>query len=319
MRLVLVTAALLLTTVAARAEEVYAPDNMPGAGTCNAIPFSSSFMSGEARYQALVPQSMLGSGFLVRELSFAPCAASPNFQATNLTIVMAHSVSTMLSSTFATNLAGNATTVYSGPVNLTAMQNMWTPIGLTSGFLYNGVDSLVVEVTYTGATGGWSCHRGTTMPRAYARGAGASTNPTAQGTDLASLKMRFTVDRTQLLLSGSPTPGGQVTLDLLSPGDAGLSYVLGASFGNGPIPIDTRTLGLTPDDLLVVTTGNLLPTVFVNYRGVLDASGMAQATMNLLNDPRLSGIRIYNAFITLSASAPSGVRSISPSVLLSIN
>jgi hypothetical protein len=255
----------------------------------------------------------------LRELSFAPCAASPNFKATQMTIQIAHLAATTLSLTFASNLGANTTTVYNGAADFAGTLDTWSPIGLTSGFLYNGVDSLVVDITFTGATGGWSCHRTSTLPRNYATGPGSSTTPTANGGGLAALKMRLTVDRTLLTLSGTARPGGVVTLDMEAPADANLPYVLGGSLGNGPIPIDTRQLGLSPDDLLVVTTFGLLPAIFVGYSGVLDASGKAQAQFNIPNDSRLSGVRIYKAFVTLSPSAPSGIQSISPSSLLVLN
>ena len=48
------------------------------------------------------------------------------------------------------------------------------------------------------------------------------------------------------------------TLDISAPGDSGLPYQIGSSLGTGPIPIDTRVLNLSPDDLLVVTVNNYL-------------------------------------------------------------
>jgi len=63
----------LLLAPAIQAGEVGVPDNDPKTGAaCNAIPFLASFMRGEARYQALVPASMLGGKpFIINELSFA--------------------------------------------------------------------------------------------------------------------------------------------------------------------------------------------------------------------------------------------------------
>ena len=105
---------------------------------------------------------------------------------------------------------------------------------------------------------------------------------------------------------------------LKSGGDAGLPFQMGSSFGNGPIPIDSRKLELSPDNLLVVSTSGALPMIFQDYAGTLDAQGEAKARLNIPNIPALKGFRIYTAFVTLKASAPSGVSSISNSFMFTI-
>ena len=82
--------------------------------------------------------------------------------------------------------------------------------------------------------------------------------------------------------------------------------------------IDTRQIGLSPDDLLVVTVNNYWPSIFFGYRGTIDAQGQAQAAIKIPNIPSLKGIRIYTAFVTLKATAPSGVASISNTFMFSI-
>ncbi|MBN2489719.1 MAG: SBBP repeat-containing protein, partial [Planctomycetes bacterium] len=118
--------------------------------------------------------------------------------------------------------------------------------------------------------------------------------------------------------AGSPSPGGQVNLSLSSSGDAGLVYQLGSSLGNGSIPIDTRRIELSPDTLLVLTVPNAPPGIFQNYAGLLDAHGQAKAAIHIPSLPSLKGIRIYTAFVTLKATAPSGIASISNTFLFSI-
>ena len=115
----------------------------------------------------------------------------------------------------------------------------------------------------------------------------------------------------RIVASGSPRPGSTITLTLTSSHDAGLTYQVGSSLGTGPIPIDQRSLGLSPDDLLVVSVGGLWPFIFAGYRGVLDAQGRAQASIHVPNIPVLVGQRIHSAFVTLSPTAPSGIQSIS--------
>ena len=118
--------------------------------------------------------------------------------------------------------------------------------------------------------------------------------------------------------SGSGAPGTTITFTLSAAVDAGRPYQLGTSLGNGPIPIDTRQLGLSPDSILVASVSGFLPTVFQDYAGVLDAQGSAQAKLNIPNVPALTGVRLYTAFVTILASAPSGVSSISNSFLFTI-
>jgi hypothetical protein len=126
------------------------------------------------------------------------------------------------------------------------------------------------------------------------------------------------VASTSLVGSGAGTPGSTIVFALKAPTDSGLPYQMGSSFGNGPIPIDTRTLELSPDDLLVLSTSGLAPSVFEAYAGTLDAQGQATAKLNIPNLPVLKGIRIYTAFVTLKAAAPSGIASISPAFLFTI-
>jgi len=111
--------------------------------------------------------------------------------------------------------------------------------------------------------------------------------------------------------SGSAKPGDLVDLDLTSPDDAGSNYALASSFGTGPIPIGGQLLRLSFDPLLIASAQNVLPSLFVNYRGTLDARGKARARIRILADGRLIGTRIYTAFIVIGPQAPGGVRSVS--------
>jgi len=122
----------------------------------------------------------------------------------------------------------------------------------------------------------------------------------------------------KLVGSGTGKPGTAIQFALTAPADTNLPYVMGSALGNGPIPIDTRQLGLSPDNLLVLSTGGFLPSVFQNYAGNLDASGSATAALNIPPFPMLKGVRIYTAFLTLKLTAPSGVSSISNTFLFTI-
>jgi len=121
-----------------------------------------------------------------------------------------------------------------------------------------------------------------------------------------------------IILSGSPAPGGTVTLALSLAADAGLGYQIGSSFGAGPTPIGNGFIGLSVDDLLVLSVSGLLPGTFVNYLGRLDASGKAQAQLRIPGLPALKGLRIHSAYVTLDPRMPSGVRTISATAMFSI-
>jgi len=114
-----------------------------------------------------------------------------------------------------------------------------------------------------------------------------------------------------ILASGTGRIGTAVTLSVLANDDPGFAYQVGTSLGTGPIPIDTRSLNLSPDGLLFVSTSGFWPGIFSGYRGVIDSKGQAQATINIPNVTVLIGTRLHTAFVTLDPAAPSGIRSIS--------
>jgi len=126
------------------------------------------------------------------------------------------------------------------------------------------------------------------------------------------------VSLTVLEGKGTPRPGGTVGFTLTATNDVGRQFHLGTSLGTGPIPIDTRQIDLSPDNLLLVTVNNYWPSVFSGYRGVIDSKGQAQAAIHIPNLPALIGTRIHTAFVTLDSAAPSGIRSISNTFSFSI-
>jgi hypothetical protein len=122
-----------------------------------------------------------------------------------------------------------------------------------------------------------------------------------------------------LVASGLSRPGSTVEFSLNSGQDAGLAYVVGSSFGTGPIKLgDGRRINLGPDNLLAVSVANQLPGVFAGYCGVLDGQGQARASIHIPNIPPLVGARIHTAFVTLDSGAPAGIRSISSTEMFTI-
>lgn len=114
--------------------------------------------------------------------------------------------------------------------------------------------------------------------------------------------------------TGTGARGTTYNYSMLSANEPKYVYAAGSSLGNGPIPIDARKLGLTPDNLLVASTGGMLPSVFRTYTGILDTSGRASAGLAIPSLAALKGVKIYTAFVTLLATSPSGVSSISNTV-----
>jgi len=134
------------------------------------------------------------------------------------------------------------------------------------------------------------------------------------GCDIFVAKVGFT----HLDAGGTPRPGGTIHLMLTSTDDTSLPYQVGTSLGTGPIPIDRRRLGLDPDALLWASVAGLWPSLFSGYRGVIDRQGQAAAAIRIPNVPALLGVRLHSAFVTVSPSAPSRVKSISNTISFSI-
>jgi len=126
------------------------------------------------------------------------------------------------------------------------------------------------------------------------------------------------ISLTHLSGTGTPRPGGVIRFALTANDDAGLPYQVASSLGLGPIAVDTRKIDLSPDALLLVSVGGLLPSVFAGYPGVVDANGQAKAAIHVPNIPALIGLRLHSAFVTLSPAAPSGIKSISNTFSLSV-
>jgi len=123
---------------------------------------------------------------------------------------------------------------------------------------------------------------------------------------------------THLLASGASRPGSVVKLDLTALDSPGLPCQFGSSFGNGPLPIGGRKLGLSVDPLLQVSVGGLWPGVFRNYAGRVSGSGKAQAAIAIPAIHLLVGLTIHTAAVTWNPQAPHGVQAIANTVSLTI-
>ncbi len=315
---------------------VYHDNPSPSGGSANTFPFGNAF-GNNWRYHFSVPAlSLPTKPVRFVGMAFAPTATGV-FSVKDFQLRMGHSASHMLSSVFATNIGASPTTlidVQGTGYNFNATVNQWTPLGVKNGFDYDGKSALVIEVRYRGFG---TLHQGSPSIRSYTSAmssgsyrvwANGSYPPaivdpysTPVGWNVYSsgaIRVRLTYVETVITLSGSTSPGGTVDLDLASFPDPNRPYQAASSLGTGPIPIDTRMLHLSVDDLLVISVNGYLPSIFLNYTGKLDAGGKAKAQIKIPNDPVLKGVKIHSAFITLDPAAPSGVSNISNTVTLTI-
>ena len=88
-------------------------------------------------------------------------------------------------------------------------------------------------------------------------------------------------------------------------------YVLAASWSDvfGVRLTDGRRIPLDVDSLMVLSLG--APAIFQDFVGLLNASGVADATLNVPPAPALRGVKFRIGFITLDSLVPTGIRVIS--------
>jgi len=112
--------------------------------------------------------------------------------------------------------------------------------------------------------------------------------------------------------TGVPRIGTAYVLDLSALLEGGKTHVLALSLsGITPgLPVDRRNFPLVADDLFFITAANLVPSLFQNFTGILNAAGKGQATLNIPNLPALVNLPVYGAFVT-APGGPSGINVIS--------
>jgi len=145
----------------------------------------------------------------------------------------------------------------------------------------------------------------------YAAGNDANDNGFSSGDRIYTTNLPFTAGTVNLSMRSIPATGTNVTFDLDAPGDAKKAYVMAASLSNLGIPIGGRKIPLFPDTLFGITVSNLIPSVFQNYTGILDASGRAKATLVLFPIPALKGMVLHHAFMVIDPPKPFSIGTIS--------
>ena len=136
--------------------------------------------------------------------------------------------------------------------------------------------------------------------------------PGGRGTFVAKIA------ESSILASGTGKLGTTATFTLQTNDDAGLVYQAGTSLGSGPIPLGSRTLGLSPDPLLQVSTSGIWPTVFQDFAGRMGSNGSATAKLHIPNLAALVGLKLHTAFVTFDPQHPLGIKSISDTAVFSV-
>jgi hypothetical protein len=309
----------LLVTNITPAGEIHLPSNLPTSGSVNHFPFNPSW-GPEWRYQLVFTPSMLGNKPVnITQIAFAPYG-SGTMTYQDFEVRMSHTT-VPASNAFATNLPNPQTVLFAKSHIWKNAPGQWSPLGLTGTFAYNGKDSLTIEVRYRSGTtlgGTGACYYAKNIhSRIWARGTGAYT-ASGGSKDTSGLYIRITTADANITLSGSPSPGGTVGLNLNTPSAARKPYQAASSLGLGPIFLGSRQLNLSLDSFLDITVNNRLPTVFQNFAGLLDSAGSAKASIVIPNLPVLKGLRIHSAYVILDPAAPLGILLISPTVTFTI-
>ena len=123
----------------------------------------------------------------------------------------------------------------------------------------------------------------------------------------------------RLTLGGDRKVGGTCTLSYHDVGNRapGSLYVMACSFSRGPIPVGPkRRIDLGFDPLFMASF--LIPEVFENFTGLLDAQGQAVGTLRIPALPGLAGATVHSSAVTLDPTALAGIRTIAPTASFKI-
>lgn len=149
-------------------------------------------------------------------------------------------------------------------------------------------------------------------------GPGTSGNSRGLGYgDTGNLYVGNQGDNTIYIMAPIPTPQGAITVGtstrirITAPIARLMPYVLAASFSNlfGIRLPDGRKIPLDVDPLMVMSLN--VPGIFQGFQGILNASGVADATLNVPNILTLKGVKFRIAFVTLNSKFPLGIQVIS--------
>lgn len=300
--------ALLLVVPAVTQNYVYVTDNNPTTGSGNSWPFNFSSTTG--RFMEILNASYLSTlagPYKITEVGFAKYGDPPSypnsFVASQFQMRMSHtSLATPPSGVFAA-ISGPCPTelidTSSGFTFAVPGKDVWSDIGTTLDFAWDGTRHICLEIRYRGQVTslGFPCHTGT-IPRVYANTSTADNYVAASGSvgTSSGLKVRLTVDTTNILLApDTASIGTSVPVSLIKL-PAGWYYQAGASLGQTPLPLGSFVIGLTLDAvaMMSVLAG---PPIFNAYGGIVPASGSMNIKFAPPAIPALVGIGVYHAAV----------------------
>lgn len=119
---------------------------------------------------------------------------------------------------------------------------------------------------------------------------------------------------TGLTRFGAATATSTASMIYRDAASAGMGYMMGAALGNAGFMIDTRTVPLSPDFLLVATLSVSVPPFTAGFAGLLDGSGEGIATLTNAGGFLTGFPQVWVGAFTLDPAAPNGIRTISNSL-----
>jgi len=308
--LVLVALALLIGVSVGAQNYAYAPDSAPGAGSNNLWPFNMSATSVryvqilDAKYLPAVPVKFT-------EVAFSRYASSgpTTFDATQFQMRMSHtttpSASPLSPLTFASHMEPcpiNLIDTAKGFSYATPTRSVWTDIGTTADFGYDGKRNICLEIRFRGqnTANGFAC---------WSDGNGGAhlvSNLTAIDNYVATtgsvtwpsngLKVRLTYVTDNIVITDDTQQIGS-TSAVVYKGTAGHTLQLAASLGQSPLNLGSCKIFLDLDGVFLYSVLHGVP-IFVGYTQIIPASGTTYGKFSLPYLPALIGLCVYHSGIT---------------------
>lgn len=271
---------------------------------CNAFPFNSS--STNWRYQHLLSNATLPNvPVTIHDLGYMGCgSARPPFVSEDFVVTMALTTAATLSSNFNTNLGTSPVIVYNGAINYPAALNQWVGLGLQLPFQYDGSSNIVVEIKYRGRKGsGWTFASDPTMPRVWANAPGVDNYTATTGTATTSYGLKtflaYSDDECMINCPATVTVGSAGNPINCFNMPSGANYQIAASLTQGMTNVGGCLIGLETDKWFFESVF-IGPPTFVNYAGVVPASGSVTGQFNVPSDTSLIGLTAYHAGFAFS-------------------
>jgi hypothetical protein len=312
----------LLSALSLSAQCYETPDNLPGAGSGNVIPFGDtdpqSALWSRTIYQQTVTAADLGNQpGVITALAFAPTGTGVR-RFGSLKITLGHCTLGTLSTTFANNFTSPGQVV----LDVTDFEwpntaDTWVDIPLQTPFVYiPPLGDLLIEMVCIGAGSPGNTSAGMrtgARQRMYNRNWGGPTIPTTgQWGGTAALKVRVCMSTAAnarfgsgclgtnnqaptLSYSGSSRIGQILNVDLAS-ARATTPYftLLGTTIG-APYPV--------PLDAIGMPGCKLYPSILISFGGVTNASGTGSAPFPIPNDPTLTSLMLFHQCGVVDAGA----------------